>query len=64
VLSERADFFYKCTDYYNPESERAIRWNDPELAIEWPIESPVLSAKDAAAPLLADAPVLPSLTDG
>lgn len=59
VLSEVADFFYKCTSRYVPDAERAIRWNDPELAIRWPIQAPLLSAKDAAAPMLADAPVLP-----
>jgi dTDP-4-dehydrorhamnose 3,5-epimerase len=59
VLSERADFFYKCTDFYAPASERSIAWNDPELAIPWPLSSPLLSPKDAAAPRLKDAPVLP-----
>jgi len=52
VLSDVADFVYKCTDYYAPEHERAIAWNDPDLAIQWPLradESPTLSAKDAAA---------------
>lgn len=47
VLSEFAEFLYKTTDYYNPEYERSIVWNDPELAIDWPIDaSPTLSAKD------------------
>jgi dTDP-4-dehydrorhamnose 3,5-epimerase len=62
VLSETADFIYKCTDYYDPSSERAVRWNDPALAIEWPLatdSSPLLSARDAAAPLLRDAETLP-----
>jgi dTDP-4-dehydrorhamnose 3,5-epimerase len=59
VLSERADFFYKCTDFYSPTSERSIAWNDPELAIPWPVSTPLLSPKDAAAPHLKDAPVLP-----
>lgn len=52
VLSEQADFFYKCTDYYAPEHERSIRWDDPDLGIAWPLEQggpPVLAAKDAAA---------------
>jgi len=53
VLSDEALFAYKCTAKYAPECERAIRWDDPELAIDWPIEEPVLSAKDAAAPSLA-----------
>ena len=59
VLSERADFFYKCTDFYSPTSERSIAWNDPALAIPWPLSAPLLSPKDAAAPCLKDAPVLP-----
>ena len=60
VLSDVADFFYKCTALYRPEAERAVIWNDPDLAIAWPIAEPLLSTKDAAAPRLADAPVLPS----
>ncbi|BCR05394.1 dTDP-4-dehydrorhamnose 3,5-epimerase [Desulfuromonas versatilis] len=49
VLSEVADFLYKATDYYCPEHERCIAWNDPDLGIEWPIEGqPLVSAKDAA----------------
>jgi len=58
VLSDIAEFEYKCTDYYAPEFERAIRWDDPDIAIEWPLgsgELPVLSERDAAAPLLKDA---------
>ena len=60
VLSESADFFYKCTEYYAPETERCIAWNDPDLAIPWPVKEPLLSAKDRSAPTLAVAPVLPS----
>ncbi len=51
VLSEAAEFLYKCTDYYAPEHERCVRWDDPELAIDWPLldgVSPQLSAKDLA----------------
>lgn len=57
VLSETADFLYKCTSLYDPPSDRGIRWNDPAIAIQWPglTGEPLLSAKDAAAPLLADA---------
>lgn len=58
VLSDSAIFEYKCTDYYAPEHERCIRWDDPQIGIEWPIDiggEPLLSGKDAAAPLLADA---------
>ena len=51
VLSEAAEFLYHTTDYYAPEHERSIVWNDPDLAITWPIAGePLLSAKDAAAP--------------
>ena len=60
VLSESADFFYKCTDFYAPDCERAVRWNDPALGIRWPVESPLISAKDQAAPELATAPELPA----
>jgi dTDP-4-dehydrorhamnose 3,5-epimerase len=62
VLSERADCFYKCTAPYNPSAERAIRWNDPDLAIDWPIADPILSDRDSIAPLLADAPMLPHMS--
>ena len=56
VLSESADFIYKTTDYYAPEDEHAIRWNDPAIGIEWPLETePLLSVKDRTASLLADA---------
>jgi len=51
VLSETADFLYKTTDYYYPEHERCIRWNDPDLEIDWSLEiEPKLSLKDAQAP--------------
>lgn len=48
VLSETADFLYKCTDVYAPAGERGIMWNDPTLAISWPLSDPILSAKDRA----------------
>lgn len=54
VLSETADFEYKCTDYYDPSDEGSILWSDHELNIPWPIENPNLSEKDANASLLAD----------
>lgn len=58
VLSETADFLYKTTNYYAPAFERSIAWNDPHLAIEWPLNAePQLSAKDAQAPKWADAQV-------
>ena len=49
VLSEIADFEYKCTDYYDPSDEGSILWNDPNLKIPWPVESPILSEKDSNA---------------
>jgi dTDP-4-dehydrorhamnose 3,5-epimerase len=52
VLSEMADFHYKCTDYYHPEDEGSLRWNDPDIGIVWPISQPTLSNKDANAPYL------------
>ncbi len=60
VVSESADFFYKCTEYYAPDAERGIAWNDPRLGIPWPVQEPLLSAKDRAAPTLDRAPLLPS----
>ncbi|MBZ4332867.1 dTDP-4-dehydrorhamnose 3,5-epimerase [Corallococcus interemptor] len=59
VVSDSADFFYKCTALYSPESERSVVWNDPDLAIPWPVKEPLLSPKDQRAPRLKDAPVLP-----
>ncbi len=55
VLSPTADFLYKCTDFYTPSDEYSILWNDPEIDINWPIDAPILSSKDAAAPRLKDA---------
>ncbi len=58
VLSDEAEFLYKTTDYWHPEAERCIRWDDPELAIAWPRRvDPVVSAKDAAGRRLAEAVV-------
>ncbi len=54
VLSEVADFNYKCTDLYHPEDEGGIRWNDPDLGIAWPVSDPMLSAKDMVLPLFRD----------
>ncbi|HRU04654.1 MAG TPA: dTDP-4-dehydrorhamnose 3,5-epimerase [Candidatus Brocadiia bacterium] len=53
VLSESADFFYKCTDFYAPEHEHGILWNDPDIGIAWPVRDPILSAKDSRYPRLA-----------
>ncbi len=54
VLSEFADFEYKCTEYYDPSSEQCIIWNDPEIDIQWPIEHPILSDKDKQGKRLQD----------
>ena len=54
VVSETADFHYKCTDYYDPSDEGSILWNDRDLNISWPIRNPVLSKKDALAKRLSD----------
>lgn len=58
VLSESADFLYKATEYYAPQCERTILWNDPDLGIEWPLTGqPILSAKDAAGKTFNEAEV-------
>ena len=57
VLSETALFSYLCTETYDAVADAAIRWDDPALAIDWPVSLPSLSPKDAAAPLLAEIPV-------
>lgn len=54
VLSDEADFLYKCTDYYVPRDEGGLFWNDPDVGISWPVENPVLSEKDEAYPMLKD----------
>jgi dTDP-4-dehydrorhamnose 3,5-epimerase len=54
VTSAQAVFSYKCTDFYAPESERSVRWDDPSLAIDWPVQHPILNERDAQAPLLGD----------
>jgi len=56
VLSDVADFIYKCTDYYHPQSEQGIAWNDPEIGIEWPISDVNLSDKDSRNPALKKQP--------
>jgi dTDP-4-dehydrorhamnose 3,5-epimerase len=58
TLSDTAEFLYKTTDFYAPQSERAIRWNDPDIGIDWPFDGePLLSAKDQQAVLLGAAQV-------
>jgi dTDP-4-dehydrorhamnose 3,5-epimerase len=56
TLEDQTDFLYKCTDFYQPAAEHCVRWDDPELAIDWPLEglTPELSAKDQAGKLLAE----------
>jgi len=54
VLSDEATVYYKCNDYYSKELERGVRWDDPELDIDWNISDPVVSDKDSRLPLLKD----------
>jgi dTDP-4-dehydrorhamnose 3,5-epimerase len=54
ALSDMAEVLYKCTVEYSPENERGIIWNDPDINIDWPIKTPVLSVKDKAYPVLKD----------
>ena len=63
VMSDWAEFLYKATDYYAPEWERSIRWNDPAIGIEWPLKEgflPTLSNKDAIAPTFMEAEIFPT----
>jgi dTDP-4-dehydrorhamnose 3,5-epimerase len=60
VVSDSAEFLYKTTDYWYPQHERSLLWDDPALGIRWPLSRPpTLAAKDAAAPTLAQADVFP-----
>lgn len=54
VTGDDALFVYKCTGFYDPKAERSIIWNDPDIGIDWPVENPILSGRDAVAPLLKD----------
>ncbi len=54
VLSDYAEIQYKCTGIYNNRSEGGIRWDDPEIGIEWPVENPILSSKDTGTPSLSE----------
>jgi len=56
VLSDTADFVYKCTNYYQPEDEGGLLWNDPDVGIDWPLTEPLLSEKDKAYACLKDIP--------
>jgi dTDP-4-dehydrorhamnose 3,5-epimerase len=60
VLSETAELFYKCDNLYEPKNELTIRWDDPTIGIDWRIKQPLLSAKDAEAPLLSEMTRLPA----
>lgn len=59
ALTDDVDFLYKCTALYAPDCEFSILWNDPAIGIDWPTRQPLLSKKDAAAPVLSQAPKLP-----
>jgi dTDP-4-dehydrorhamnose 3,5-epimerase len=62
ALSDEVDLLYQCTDFYAPQHERAIRWDDPQIGVQWPLPAdlkPILSPKDAAAPLLQEAESFP-----
>lgn len=61
MLTEDADVMYRLDRYYDPALERGVAWDDPALAIEWPVENPTLSERDRANPMLADLPA--ELTD-
>lgn len=54
VLSKTADFVYKCTDYYHPEGEGGLLWNDPGIGVKWPLDEPLMSEKDKLCQSLAD----------
>ena len=56
VLSETALFQYKCTEFYSPKDEMAIRWDDPDIGIEWPLKDPLLSERDAKGLRLRETP--------
>jgi len=66
VLSESAHVLYKCSTYYSPETEGGVLWSDPDLAIQWPINDPIVSPKDTAHPRLCQVAQdrLPPFTDG
>ena len=56
VLSDEAEFLYKCSDFYDPSGEQGVHWADPDVAIRWGVEEPLLSDKDARYPRLAEIP--------
>jgi len=57
VLSDEAEFLYKVNSYYNPEGDRGIAWDDPDIGVDWPIETPLLSERDKRHGRLCEAPV-------
>jgi dTDP-4-dehydrorhamnose 3,5-epimerase len=59
VLSDTADFFYKCDEFYSPNDEIVVRWDDPAIGIKWCVDKPQLANRDAAAPLLSEVKGLP-----
>ncbi len=59
VLSDAADFLYKCSDYYHPEHEHTLLWNDPDVGVQWPVSEPILSEKDKKGVPLKDLQSLP-----
>jgi dTDP-4-dehydrorhamnose 3,5-epimerase len=62
ALSDEVDFLYKCTDFYAPQHERVVRWNDPIIGVEWPLPTelePILSSRDQAAPAFENAECFP-----
>lgn len=58
TLSDEVHLFYKCTAEYDPQRDRGVIWNDPEIAVNWPVENPLVSDKDKSLPLLRDAELL------
>lgn len=57
VLSDQALVYYKCSDYYNPEGERGLFWDDPDLGIDWKVQTPIISEKDKKQPTLKEIPI-------
>lgn len=58
TLTDEVEFLYKADNYYAPEADAGIRWNDPEIGVDWGVENPILSAKDEKNPLLKDVGVI------
>jgi len=63
VLSDDADFLYKCSDYYHPKHEHTLLWNDPEVGVQWPVSEPILSSKDTIGKPLSELRDLPVFTE-